>query len=118
SVWRRTSPGLRGRSSASSEPPWRRTPGSDRWAWLREPRGRGSRSATDPGQQQRRHSFSSRSFASPSASRLDHLTVETELVTPILAVERPNHVFFVGFDHAEDLRFRLAHLIGLQLLVE
>ena len=50
---------------------------------------------------------------------VDDLPVEPELVAPVLAVERPEHVLLVGLDDAVDLRFLLATAdLADDLLVE
>src|ERR1700690_2599957 len=53
----------------------------------------------------------------PPALRRDRLAVETKLVTPVLAVERPDDVLFIGFD---DIGLRLlgCHEALFELLVE
>ena len=46
--------------------------------------------------------YRTNSFALPPALRDDDLPVEPELVTPVLAVERPEDVLFVGLHDAVD----------------
>src|SRR6185436_9142862 len=45
----------------------------------------------------------------PPARGFDDLSVEAELVSPVLALERPEQMLFVGLHHAEDLGFSLRH---------
>src|SRR5690606_9559032 len=54
----------------------------------------------------------------PTTSRFDDLPIESELVSPILAVERPQNVLRVGLDHAENLGFGLGDTISGELLID
>src|SRR5262249_31703807 len=56
-------------------------------------------------------------FRSLTALRGPFLPVEPELVAPVLAVVRPNHVLVVGLDAAGRERLLLRHLAAHDLLI-
>jgi hypothetical protein len=46
------------------------------------------------------------------------LSVETQLITPEFAIERPQNVLFIRCNNTENLRVSFAHLTRKQLFVE